>query len=60
MTQATDESTKAFPKVWCRNCDAVQPMKIAVMKADAKNEHDAADILCDECRRSCLARIFDD
>jgi hypothetical protein len=39
-----DELTKAFPNVWCPNCNKVQPMKIAVMKANDRNDHDAADI----------------
>ncbi|HZO51753.1 MAG TPA: hypothetical protein VFB63_03505 [Bryobacteraceae bacterium] len=45
-----DELTKAFPNVWCPNCNKVQPMKIAVMKANDRNDHDAADILCGECK----------
>ena len=43
-----DELTKRFPKVWCPNCNKVQPM-VAVMKANDRNDHDAADILCGEC-----------
>ena len=50
MTQATDELVKAFPKVSCPNCGALQPMEIAVMKADRRNDHDAADILCGACK----------
>jgi phage terminase large subunit GpA-like protein len=50
MTQATDELIKAFPKVWCPNCGARQPVEIAVMKADNRNDHDAADILCEACK----------
>jgi len=40
-----DELTKAFPNVWCPNCGKVQPMKITVMKANDRNDQDAADIL---------------
>jgi hypothetical protein len=38
MTKATDELIKAFPKVWCPNCGAKQSVKIAVMKADDRND----------------------
>ena len=31
-----DELTKAFPNVWCPNCNKVQPMEFATMKA---NDH---------------------
>ncbi|HET9535651.1 MAG TPA: hypothetical protein VFP43_09950 [Mesorhizobium sp.] len=44
------ELTKAFPNVWCPNYGKVQPMELGVMKANARNDHDAADILCGECR----------
>jgi phage terminase large subunit GpA-like protein len=50
MTHATYELMKAFPNVWCPDCGKVQPMKIAIMKANDRNNHDAADILCSECR----------
>jgi hypothetical protein len=40
---------QAFPKVWCHNCGAEQPVEIAVMKADEHSDHDAAD-LCGICR----------
>ena len=39
-----------FPRVWCATCDKVQPMIFDVMKANDKNDHDAADIVCDECK----------
>jgi predicted RNA methylase len=45
-----DELSKAFPNVWCPNCGKVQPMVFAPMKANDLNDHDAADILCGECR----------
>ena len=44
-----DELTKAFPNVWCPNCNKVQSIEIATMKANDRNDHDAADILC-ECK----------
>ena len=50
MTQATDQLIEAFPKVWCPNCGAEQPVEIAIMKADEHNAHDGADILCGVCR----------
>ena len=46
-----DELTKAFPNVWCPNCNKVQPMEFATMKANDRNDHDAADILCGVCGR---------
>jgi hypothetical protein len=38
-----------FPRVWCPTCNKTQPMIFDVMKANDKNEHDAADIVCGEC-----------
>jgi thiol-disulfide isomerase/thioredoxin len=39
-----------FPRVWCPTCDKTQPMIFDVMKANDKNDHDAADIVCAECK----------
>src|SRR5262244_2331498 len=39
-----------FPRVWCPTCNKTQPMIFDVMKAYDKNDHDAADIVCDECK----------
>jgi hypothetical protein len=39
-----------FPFVWCDTCEKIQPMTLDVMPADAKNDHDAADIVCNECK----------
>ena len=39
-----------FPRVWCPTCSKTQPMIFDVMKANDKNEHDAADIVCGECK----------
>ena len=41
---------KRFPRVWCHTCGKTQPMIFDVMKASDKNDHDAADIVCAECR----------
>jgi hypothetical protein len=41
---------KRFPRVWCPTCDKTQPMIFDVMKANDKNDHDAADIVCAECK----------
>ena len=41
---------KRFPRVWCPTCYKTQPMIFDVMKASDKNDHDAADIVCAECR----------
>src|SRR5215510_4577098 len=39
-----------FPRVWCPTCNKTQPMIFDVMKANGKNDHEAADIVCDECK----------
>src|ERR1700739_1694109 len=39
-----------FPRVWCPTCNKTQPMIFEVMKTNDKNDHDAADIVCDECK----------
>ena len=39
-----------FPRVWCPTCNKVQRLTFDVLKASDKNEHDAADIVCAECK----------
>jgi ribosomal protein S27E len=39
-----------FFRVWCPSCNKTQPMIFDVMKANDKNDHDAADIVCEECK----------
>ena len=39
-----------FPRVWCPTCNKTQPMIFDVMKANDKNDHGAADIVCNECK----------
>jgi hypothetical protein len=39
-----------FPSAWCDTCRKVQPVILGVMEADDKNDHDAADIVCEECK----------
>ena len=39
-----------FSRVWCPTCNKTQPMIFDVRKANDKNDHDAADIVCDECK----------
>jgi len=39
-----------FSRVWCPTCNKTQPMISDVMKANDKNDHDVADIVCDECK----------
>ena len=39
-----------FPRVWCSTCNKTQPMIFDVVEANDKNEHDAADIVCGECK----------
>src|SRR5262245_15894897 len=36
--------------VWCPTCDKAQKMIFDVMAAGGKNDHDAADIVCDHCK----------
>jgi hypothetical protein len=38
-----------FPFAWCPTCEKLQLVILEVMKADDKNDHDAADIICEEC-----------
>jgi hypothetical protein len=38
-----------FPLAWCRACKRVQPISLEVSKADEKNDHNAADIICAKC-----------
>jgi ribosomal protein S27E len=39
-----------FSRVWCPSCNKTQPMIFDFMKANDKNNHDAADIVCEECK----------
>src|SRR5215831_12149353 len=39
-----------FSRVWCPTCNKTQPMIFDVMKANDKNAHEAADIVCNECK----------
>ena len=39
-----------FPRVWCPTCNKVQRLIFDVLKGNDKNEHDAADIVCAECK----------
>jgi ribosomal protein S27E len=39
-----------FPRVWCPTCNKTQAMIFDVMEANDKNEHDAADIVCGQCK----------
>jgi hypothetical protein len=50
------ERLDRFPFVWCGTCQKVQPMIFDVMPADDKNDHVAADIICDECK-SIIATV---
>src|SRR5262245_36914669 len=48
-----------FPRVWCPTCNKVQRLIFDVLKANDKNEHDAADIVCAECK-SIIATLHND
>ena len=39
-----------FPRAWCDTCEKVRPIVLDVMKANEKNDHDAAGIVCEECK----------
>ena len=39
-----------FPGAWCDTSRKVQPVILDVMEADERNDHEAADIICDECK----------
>src|SRR5262249_20953092 len=39
-----------FSRVLCPTCNKTQPMIFDVIKANDKDDHDAADIVCNECK----------
>ena len=51
------DTMKHFSHVWCDACQKIQPMIFDVMQANRKNDHDAADIVCDECK-SIIATLL--
>src|SRR5262245_2494579 len=44
------DTLEHFSLVWCDACGKAQPMIFDVMRANDQNDHDAADIICDECK----------
>jgi hypothetical protein len=50
LEEVAMDTLERFPRVWCDTCEAIQPMVFDVMKANDKNDHDSADIVCDECK----------
>jgi Phage terminase large subunit gpA, ATPase domain len=48
-TEMTDRLER-FSYVWCDTCEKIQPMTFDMMPADDQNDHDAADIVCNECK----------
>jgi hypothetical protein len=44
------DTLERFPLVWPPTCEKTQKMIFAEMRANDKNDHDAADILCDVCK----------
>ena len=38
-----------WPRVYCPNCKAIQPMRTERMPADDLNDHEALDLICDRC-----------
>jgi thiol-disulfide isomerase/thioredoxin len=41
-----------FPRAWCDTCEKVRPIVLDVMKANEKNDHDAAGIVARNASRS--------
>lgn len=39
-----------FPRTWCPTCEKVQPVILDALRADHKNDDDATDIVCNECK----------
>ena len=50
------DTLQRFPLVWCPTCEKTQKMIFDVMPAGGKNDHDAADIVCD-CCKSIIATL---
>jgi hypothetical protein len=46
------DTLQRFPLVWCPTCGKKQKMIFDVLPAGGKNDHDAADIVCDHCKSS--------
>src|SRR5262245_240577 len=44
------DTLQRFPLVWCPTCEKTQKMIFDVLPAGGKNDHDAADIVCDHCK----------
>jgi hypothetical protein len=44
------DTLQRFPLVWCPTCEKTQKVIFDVLPAGRKNDHDAADIVCGECR----------
>jgi len=44
------DTLERFPRVWCDTCQKIQRTIFDVMKANDKNDHDSADVICAECR----------
>jgi hypothetical protein len=45
-----DRALTNMTLVWCDTCGKTRPMIFDVMGADDKNDHDAVDIVCAECK----------
>lgn len=39
-----------YPRIWCNQCDALNPLAVDEMPADERNDHGAMDLMCGECR----------
>jgi hypothetical protein len=50
VTDTDMDTLERFPLVWCDTCGKTQPIVFDVMQANDKNDHDATDIVCAECK----------
>jgi len=44
------DTLQRFPLVWCPICEKTQKMIFDVLRAGRKNDHEAADIICEHCK----------
>jgi phage terminase large subunit GpA-like protein len=44
------DTLQRFPLVWCPTCEKTQKMIFDVLTSGGKNDHEAADIVCDHCK----------
>jgi hypothetical protein len=50
MPDSIVAGARVWAHIWCESCQAVRPVVIDYMEAGGENPHDAADLICAECR----------